>query len=186
MLRLARAGRRLVKGLIAMEIQQDAPGLETANATIAVPSAAPADIALAERESPESLQHAGWKRGIRGLGRVLLLILAGVFFLLALLGALLPALPATPFLLLTSYFLIRSSPRLNAALLRSRLLGPILRDWQVRGGVRRDIKAKAVLVVVLSVAATATVLGYSLLPTLGLLALSAIGIAVIVRLPSPR
>jgi uncharacterized membrane protein YbaN (DUF454 family) len=77
--------------------------------------------------------------------------LAGLFFVLGALGAVLPVLPTTPFLLLTSYFLARSSPRLNRWLLASRFFGPILRDWQQLGGVRPDVKVKAVMIVLLAV-----------------------------------
>lgn len=74
--------------------------------------------------------------------RLTYLAIAGVFFAVGVLGALLPVLPATPFLLLASYFLSKSSPRLNRALLRSRLFGPILRDWQQLGGIRRSVRVK--------------------------------------------
>ena len=112
--------------------------------------------------------------------------LAGVFFSLALAGVLLPGIPATPFLLLTSYFLVRSSPRLNAALLRSRIFGPILVDWQVHGGVRTHVRLKSIAAVVIAVAITTCVSGYSLAPTLAVVSLAAVGIAVILRLPAAR
>ena len=86
-----------------------------------------------------------------------MLVGAAAFFAVGVLGVFLPVLPATPFLLLTSYFLVRSSPRLNAALLRSRFFGPILKDWQVHGGVRRDVKIQAIVIVVIAVAASITV-----------------------------
>ena len=79
---------------------------------------------------------------------------------------------------------LRSSPRLNAALLRSRLFGPILTDWQVHGGVRLDVKVKAIVVVAIAVVLTVFLSGYSLLPTLTVILLAAIGIKVILRLPS--
>ena len=86
----------------------------------------------------------GWKR-------LLYLTLAGVFFTLGALGAVIPGLPATPFLLLTSYFLLRSSPEQNDRLLKSRLVGPLLADWQERGGVRASVKWKAIIIVLVAI-----------------------------------
>ena len=114
------------------------------------------------------------------------LSLAGVLFFLGLVGAVLPGLPATPFLLLTSYFLIRSSPKLNRRLLQSRLFGPILVDWQVHGGVRLHVKIKAVVVVLLTVVFTIYLSGYSMVSTAAISALAAVGIIVIFRLPVAR
>ena len=111
---------------------------------------------------------------------------ASVFFVLGLLGALLPGLPATPFLLLTSYFLVGSSPRLNAALLRSRLIGPILVDWQIHGGVRRHVRLKSIVAVIIAVAATIILSSYSFWPTLTLVLLASVGISVIVSLPDAK
>ena len=120
----------------------------------------------------------------RGLKRLAFQILAGIFFGLGALGAVLPGLPATPFLLLTSYFLLRSCPRLNEALVQSRLFGPILTDWQMHGGVRRDVKVQAIVVVVIAVGATIILSGYSIVPSLTVILLASVGIAVIVRLPT--
>lgn len=120
----------------------------------------------------------------RGWKRVVFLILAGLFFLLGLLGAILPALPTTPFLLLTSYFLVRSSPRLNTALLNSKLIGPILRDWQIRRGVRRDVKVSAIIVVLGVVGLTLWLFDYPIWIASGIAVLAAVGILVIIRLPT--
>lgn len=121
-----------------------------------------------------------------GMKRVAFLVLAGLTFILGVLGAVLPGLPTTPFLLLTSYFLVRSSPRLNAALLRSRFFGPILTDWQIHGGVRRDVKAQAITIVILAVAATVYISGRGPLFGSSVVLIAAIGIGVIVKLPPPR
>ena len=121
-----------------------------------------------------------------GFRRAGLLLLAGGFFVLGALGAVLPFLPATPFLLLTSSFLVRSSPQLNAALLRSRFFGPILTDWQVHRGVRRDIKAKAVIIVIITVGVSLYVTAAPMWPALGVVALSLVGIAVVLWLPEPH
>jgi len=121
-----------------------------------------------------------------GAKRVLFLVMAGLFFVLGVAGALLPVLPTTPFLLLTSYFLVRTSPRLNAKLLRSRWFGPILTDWQVNGGVRPIVKAKAIVIVLIAVGLTIYLTGYSPMLTLLVIGLVAIGIAVIILLPNAR
>lgn len=121
-----------------------------------------------------------------GAKKILFFVLAGLFFVLGVLGALLPILPATPFLLLTSYFLVRTSPRLNALLLRSRFFGPILTDWQVNGGVRTDVKIKAIVVVLIAVAFTIFMTKYSLIPTLTVILLAALGIGVITLLPKAK
>jgi len=122
----------------------------------------------------------------RGWRRAVLLALAGLFFGLAAVGAVLPGLPTTPFLLLTSWLLVRSSPRLNEALLRSRLFGRLLRDWQERRGVRRAVKVRAVVVIVAVASATALLSDSRPAARLGLLALSLVGVAVVARLPVVR
>ncbi len=122
----------------------------------------------------------------RGPRYYLSLLAAGVCFLVGVLGAVLPVLPATPFLLLTSYFLVRTSPRMNEALLKTRWIGPILRDWQTRGGVSPPVKARAIVMVVGIVVATIALSDLSPGWAVVVALLALIGIAVIVRLPSPR
>lgn len=119
----------------------------------------------------------------RGCRRWLYLSIASVFFVLGFLGALLPGLPATPFLLLTSYFLVRSSPALNEKLLRSRFIGPILVDWQVHGGVTSAVKVKAIVIVIIAVGLTLYFTGTSFWPRLAICSLAFVGVVVICRLP---
>ncbi len=71
--------------------------------------------------------------------------LAGIFVGLALLGVVLPGLPTTPFLLVASYLLVRSSPALHRRLLRSRTFGPTLRDWHQHKGLRKRTKRFAIV-----------------------------------------
>ncbi len=56
---------------------------------------------------------------------------------LAVIGAMLPLIPTTPFVLLASWCFYRGSPRIHAWLHRSRLFGPTLDDWQHYHGIRR-------------------------------------------------
>lgn len=123
---------------------------------------------------------------VRGWKRILYLLGGGFFFLLGALGTFLPGLPATPFLMLASYFLIRTSPKAHAALLRSRLFGPILRDWEINGGVRRHIKQKATVFVILTVGLSIWLTGRSLIPAIGISVLATIGLTVVWRLPDVR
>jgi len=115
---------------------------------------------------------------------VLYAIAALLFFVLGALGLLLPGLPTTPFLLLTSYFLVRISPKLNQKLLRSRFVGGILTDWQVKRGVRSSVKVRAVSVVTLAVSVTVYFSRERPLLAAITLLLAAVGITVIMRLPA--
>jgi uncharacterized membrane protein YbaN (DUF454 family) len=114
-------------------------------------------------------------------------VLLGCFFVgLAVLGLFLPVLPTTPFLLLASFFFIRSWPALNHRLLHSPVFGALLRDWQRHRGVRRHTKITAVAVIVV-VAGASVVLGRLSLPLLlVLLPLACIGIVVVLRLPEVK
>jgi uncharacterized membrane protein YbaN (DUF454 family) len=125
-------------------------------------------------------------RSTTGLRR-LLYIGAGFFFVgLAILGAILPLLPTTPFLLLASYFFLRSSPRLHNWLLRSRMFGQLLRDWEKHRGVRPRVKVVAVTLIPVVVFCSAFFgqLPWYLIALLVLLGL--IGLTVVIRLPVVR
>jgi uncharacterized membrane protein YbaN (DUF454 family) len=102
------------------------------------------------------------------------------------LGAALPVLPTTPFLLLASFFLVRGSPRLHRRLLRSRLFGPFLRDWDRYRGVRAHIKVKAVVVVSCVVALTLWLSDLGAWAKVALVALALLGIGVVLSLKTIR
>jgi len=61
-------------------------------------------------------------------------------------GAFLPLVPTTPFLLLAAFAFARSSPGLHRWLLTHPRLGPPLRNWQRHGAIDRRSKALAILV----------------------------------------
>jgi uncharacterized membrane protein YbaN (DUF454 family) len=120
------------------------------------------------------------------LARAFHLGAAAVFFALAILGAALPLLPCTPFLLLTSYYLVRCSPILHARLLRLRGFGPLLRDWHERGGVRPQVRSGAIATIVLAVTGSTWCFG----PSTWLAAVTwlgaAAGVTCVARLPLVR
>ncbi len=119
-----------------------------------------------------------------GLRRWIYVGLGCVFVALGGIGVVLPGLPTTPFLLLASYFFVRSSPQLNQRLLRSKTFGPILRDWHSHRGVNRRIKTVALI----SCTAMITLsLAFGGLPMIGRVVVAiagAYGIWFVARLPT--
>lgn len=84
--------------------------------------------------------------------RWLLIILGWWAVALATLGAVLPLLPTTPFLLLAAWCFARSSPRFHHWLLYRCWFGTYLRHWQQHRALPPGAKWKAVLVIVLTFA----------------------------------
>ena len=118
--------------------------------------------------------------------RAFYLASAAVCFALAVLGVVLPVLPTTPFLLLTSFCLVRSSPRLNAKLRRSPLFGPFLADWEAHHGVRLHVKIAALSMLAIAVTLSLALGDLSRPVQLLLLALAAAGAFVVLRLKTIR
>src|SRR5688572_22134872 len=111
-------------------------------------------------------------------------VLLGLFFVgLGAAGIVVPVLPTTPFLILASACFVRSSPRLNAWLLRSRLFGPMLRQWQEQGRVQRRVKYAAAGVLLLAVSLSAWIGQFSWPWMTLLVTLALIGLVVVLRLP---
>ena len=99
---------------------------------------------------------------------------------LAYLGAILPGLPTTPWVLLASYCFARSSPRLERWLKRSPFFGRLLRDWQEHRGIRRPVKVLAVCLVVTVVTLSITLSSLPVWVKWAIGALAAVGVCVIV------
>lgn len=120
---------------------------------------------------------------VRGVRRLVYVAIGGFFVGLAVLGAILPVLPCTPFLLLASYFFVRSSPALHERLLQSRLFGQMLRDWHKHRAVRPRVKFTALSIMPVAVISSAY-FGDLSWPLVGLLCVLAfIGMFVVARLP---
>ena len=119
----------------------------------------------------------------RGLRKALLLLAAGFMLLLGLLGVVLPGLPTTPFVLLASVCLLRSSPQLPERLLMSRLFGGVLRDWHLHRGIRPHVRYKAMIVIALVVAASLLLTSLPLIAKLAIAAIAACGVTYVWRLP---
>ena len=76
--------------------------------------------------------------------------LLGIVFLgVGALGALLPLLPATPFVLLSAACFARSSERWHKRLLASDTFGPMIRNWEQKRCVSCRVKAIAIVSMIL-------------------------------------
>lgn len=100
---------------------------------------APVTPTVVERiERPTIIVAQGWRRAAN-------LAAAGGCFFMSFVGLVTPGIPTVPFVLATSYFLVRSSPALDERLRRSRLFGRMVRDWTKYGGMRPSTKLRVVL-----------------------------------------
>ena len=79
------------------------------------------------------------------------LIALGIFFVvLGIIGAVLPLLPTTPFLILALSCFAKSSPRFHQALLNNRFFGESLRQWEESRSLTRRTKVKAATLIILT------------------------------------
>jgi uncharacterized membrane protein YbaN (DUF454 family) len=87
------------------------------------------------------------------IGRPQRLALLGLGYLclvLAAIGAVLPVMPTTVFLIIAAWAFGRASPRLRAKLLNHPRFGPSLRAWQAHGVIGRRAKRAALFAMALS------------------------------------
>jgi len=70
---------------------------------------------------------------------------------LGIVGAFVPVMPTTPFLLVALWAFSKSSPRLQQWLIDHPRYGPTLRDWHEHGAIRRSIKVVAICAMAASV-----------------------------------
>jgi uncharacterized membrane protein YbaN (DUF454 family) len=78
------------------------------------------------------------------------LVVGAASLVLAVAGAILPLLPATPFLLLAGFAFARSSPRLHRWLVTHRAFGPAIENWRRYRGIGRRAKVAAMIAIVLT------------------------------------
>jgi len=82
--------------------------------------------------------------------RIVCLLLAYLFLLLAAIGVLVPGLPTVPFLLLAAWFAARGSEKLHNWLYAHPKFGAALIDWEREGAVSKKSKAVALIMMAAS------------------------------------
>jgi len=109
---------------------------------------------------------------------------AGGCFVMSIVGVVTPGIPTVPFVLATSYFLARSSPKLHARFKRSRLFGPMVCDWEEYGGLRLGTKLKLVAITLVLVGVTVAIAGVSLPLVIVMGVMCGITLILVLRLPT--
>lgn len=82
--------------------------------------------------------------------RWILFVIGWVSFVLGIIGAFLPVLPTTPFLILSAFLFSKSSPRFHQWLLRLPLAGPGIRDWDERKVINTRAKIMCTVMIIFS------------------------------------
>jgi uncharacterized membrane protein YbaN (DUF454 family) len=98
-----------------------------------------------------------------GLTRLFYLTAAGGCLSGAIVGLVVPGIPTLSLGLATSYFLVRSSPKLNERLRESRAFGCLVRDFEDHGGIRSGAKSEAIILALAAGAAAVLLGGWSVL-----------------------
>ena len=88
--------------------------------------------------------------------RIGYITLGWLSLILGIVGAVLPILPTTPFVLLSAYCFSKGSQKLHAWLLAQPKLGQMIYDWEQKGAIRRSAKITATIMIVL-------MMGYALI-----------------------
>lgn len=79
---------------------------------------------------------------VKGPKRLLYLAAGGGSILMTVVGIIVPGIPTVPFLLASSYFLARSSPRAHALLEATPLFGDMVREWDAHQALSRTSKRR--------------------------------------------
>jgi uncharacterized membrane protein YbaN (DUF454 family) len=73
-----------------------------------------------------------------------------ISFILGIIGAFIPILPTTPFLILSAFLFSKSSPRFHAWLMNLPHVGDVIRDWQENRVIGMRAKILCGLMLILS------------------------------------
>ncbi len=139
-------------------------------------------------EEGQAAQDFSAETRLAGSGPARLWYLAAghLSLVLAVLGALLPLLPCTPFLLLAAACYARGSIRFYNWLLNHRLFGPMIRNWREHRTVAVQHKVMAILMITVSIGTTVVFFVPSLIGKILLTAMGLGWIVVMLRIPSTR
>jgi uncharacterized membrane protein YbaN (DUF454 family) len=85
-----------------------------------------------------------------GIKQKLMIALGWFFVILGIIGALLPVMPTTVFLIIALGLFSKSSPRFHKMLLNNKYFGQDLQRWEQSKTMSRSSKKKATLIILIS------------------------------------
>ena len=118
--------------------------------------------------------------------RQILFLFGVVFFVIGLIGVILPGLPTTIFMILAASCFAKSSPRFHQALLNNRYIGDDLKRWEQDKTMLRTTKVRATWVIVITFSISILILMDRYGLQLMLLAISAILLFFLWRVPETK
>jgi uncharacterized membrane protein YbaN (DUF454 family) len=141
---------------------------------------------LATNPSPHALSAGANGEVVAATGgkRLMYLALAGGSFALTLVALVVPGIPTVPCLMATSYYLARSSRRLNERLRRTSFFGPILREWEGYGGLSWSSKGKLIGLTLTLLAGTVALAPVAPVTLIVIVLFSSLSIYGITRMPA--
>jgi len=83
-------------------------------------------------------------------GRGLVFFFGVIALVLGIIGAFLPLLPTTPFIILAATCFVNSSPKVHDWLFRQPVIGDALRNWQRSKSISRSNKIQAISMMAIS------------------------------------
>jgi len=86
----------------------------------------------------------------KNIKRTIFLVSGSLFFIVGLIGVLLPILPTTPFMILSAACFAESSPRFHKMLLNNRWFGDELRRWEGNKTMQRATKKRATWIIIMT------------------------------------
>ena len=122
----------------------------------------------------------------RRASRTVYTVLGALCVALGAVGAAVPGLPTTPFLLLAAACFGKGSRRAQKWLLRNRLFGPIIRTWENERAITLRMKVTSSVLVVAAIVSSIVWGVENPALRITLVVLGAIGLVVVVRLPTAR
>ena len=86
--------------------------------------------------------------------KIILIITGTITLGLGIIGIILPIIPTTPFLLISSYCYVRSSKKLNQWLLNHRILGKYIYNYVEKKAIPKRAKITAIILICISIPIT--------------------------------